>query len=219
MSKELNSQFINNAKAFFKNNFVFLPDDFCLHTGLGLAQVDFNYYPDKKAVTKRIIRGLKEIPAVDLSRFSPEEEEVPGDFDFVPVYFLPSLEHKVTTIQLGSDADFFFTTTLNGCRIEIGEGNTPEILHIAGGFSNERQVEIGDQHFIERRHRGQCYIPDHGYYNADNAVFYGIRNKRNNRWRFYMQGYDDLLWDGRLLTEFGLNGEFDFKRLYTNKRI
>ncbi|MEH6405032.1 MAG: hypothetical protein V7750_16765 [Sneathiella sp.] len=220
MSIQLNQFFLDNPKKFFKNHFVTLPDYFCFNTGLGIRRIDLNVSQNERAVKERRFRGPVEIPVIAVSRYEPEIVPIePEEFSTISIYWLPSKEHAVTNIQLGDEADFFLTTTLNGCRIEIENSDIPEILHIAGGYSNERQLEVADEYFGERPHRGISYAPNQGYANADNAIFYGIRDRRTNQWQFYIQGYDHILFESQRIIRAGIHGKINYSRIYKNRGV
>jgi|GEM_PF-3619560 len=220
MSIQLNQQFIENPKQFFRNHFINQPDALCFGTATGIQQFDFNLDPANRAVKRHRFRRLREYPVVSISQHVPAAGQAPGvPFASVPVHWLSNTVNAVTNIQLTNGADFFFTVTLNGCRIEVGFGVNPTILHIDGSHSNAHQIQLGNQYFNGAPHRGLSYVLDHGYANADNAIFYGIRNRRTNRWKFYTQGYDAVLPHSNEMLNAGFIGTIDFKKFYANKRF
>jgi hypothetical protein len=57
--------------------------------------------------------------------------------DFIKAYWLPWKSSNQTSIQLGGEAEFFFTSEMTNCRFSVlSEGTTPRVAHIAG---NEMQ--------------------------------------------------------------------------------
>ena len=60
--------------------------------------------------------------------------------DAIPAYCLPYVRGTVTKLQLGRDADFFFTSELNGCTLVIvnSPGNeAPLVVHYAGDLGRD----------------------------------------------------------------------------------
>ncbi|MEM7234373.1 MAG: hypothetical protein AAF517_19500 [Planctomycetota bacterium] len=48
----------------------------------------------------------------------------------VPCYFLPFLPNHSTTMTLGANCDWFFTSTLTGCTVQVvGPANAPTVTH------------------------------------------------------------------------------------------
>ncbi|MEH6405031.1 MAG: hypothetical protein V7750_16760 [Sneathiella sp.] len=220
MSAILNQDFSTNPKRFFRNHFIHQPDTLCFGTATGLRQFDFNVDHGNRAVKQRKFRSLREIPVVSTSLYAAiggQAQAAP--LAFVPVYWLRNAPHDVTSIQLDNGANFFFTTTLNGCYIAVGSNHNPIILHIDGSFSNGRQIQLADNFFGNSPYRGLSYVPNHGYGNADNAIFYGIRNSRTNRWKFYYQGFDAVGPHSNEMNAAGFLGTIDFKRLYVNEKF
>lgn len=77
------------------------------------------------------------IKASDLNRLGARR--VAGTTDIVesghftkPIsaYYLPFKAGEGHTMQLGANADYFFTPTLNGCTFVCGTGNNPQVSHL-----------------------------------------------------------------------------------------
>jgi hypothetical protein len=61
----------------------------------------------------------------------------------VSAYWLPWASSKAVAIDLEDDADYFFTSELNGCQIRVaalGEGNV-KVIHVAGDGQNSATHE------------------------------------------------------------------------------
>jgi hypothetical protein len=101
----------------------------------------------------------------------------------ITAYWLAWASKTTTRIELGEEADFFFTSGLGGCRIQVA-GNV--VAHIAGdsGGSMAKQKEWRDgqalETFGEETGRSRAFSSSDHYGNA--GIFVGYRV--GGIWRF-----------------------------------
>ncbi len=66
--------------------------------------------------------------------------------NLIGAYWLPWVSDKTAVLELKDDADFFFTSALGGCRIQIA-GN--QVAHIAGNKGRPKWREQQGKEFVE----------------------------------------------------------------------
>jgi hypothetical protein len=120
--------------------------------------------------------------------------------------WLPWKDGKTTAIDLGETqydkVEYFFTSELSGCRLEIGTADRPKVLHIAANIGNlytnvdqkemtpemtakvtARMNEEAENAFGTSRHRKYSRGSAYG---KNNVTVVGFR--RGGRWDFWGQG-------------------------------
>ena len=118
----------------------------------------------------------------------PDRGKVAGIFTHkIRAYWLPWKANATTALQLGNAAPYFFTSALGGCRIEIGPGSNPLVLHISGGTQQKwRDKQAEQQLGAAAGARRLSYTRD---YNASELAFLaGYWHKELKSWRFVAQG-------------------------------
>jgi len=118
-------------------------------------------------------------------------------------YWLPWSENSSWSVQLGADADFFFTATMDGCSLAISSGATPIVTHAnykspdnPGVASEELTRErIDQQHaalgvdvsrtLMKSRYAARAVLKERGINKMVTVV--GFRNTATGVWSFYWQ--------------------------------
>lgn len=111
---------------------------------------------------------------------------MPGAADAFDAYYLPFQQRAKPSVQLGSDAEYFFTPALTGCRLIITGGALPNITHVDGGFYNDEQMN------------GMCNVRATGtnssatrYWDSGPAYASIVVGVLSNRaWKLYAQSYN-----------------------------
>jgi hypothetical protein len=135
--------------------------------------------------------------------------------EFIKAYWLPWKTHEATSMDLGSDAYFFFTSELTNCRFSVldPDPKKPKVAHVAGDLSTptiRTQAEVGsgfvtkaNQPLVRRlsisgsrdqRPYKQPVIPKKHEYtgqtgdpnNYSSAFVFGERGEDEN-WKFFAQ--------------------------------
>jgi hypothetical protein len=109
----------------------------------------------------------------------------------ISAYWLPWQSEATAQITLGDRANFFFTSALGGCRMEVA-GNT--VLHIAGNKINYKSDRDGSRWREAQAQealggayeRSRRFSSTKEYRGVDNAFFVGY--KRGGVWSFVGQG-------------------------------
>lgn len=141
---------------------------------------------------------IKDTTVVAL-RYAKDEK----DGDKVKAYWLPWLDKQVVTMDVGDDANYFFTSQMTDCRFTVmtKDGKKPKVGHLAGTMSitarNKAEetmaAEMGGGDVRSRRlsTRG---AKDHGYTGQNgkvedrtSAFVYGVRDKASGVWTFESQ--------------------------------
>ena len=99
---------------------------------------------DKMAEVMRL--EYKAIKKFQLTRLSWEHNVVLLDFapdtaadtDCIKAYWLPWLSDHATSMVLGDQADFFFTSEMTNCRFSVLDEDKqhPRVAHVSGSYSN-----------------------------------------------------------------------------------
>jgi hypothetical protein len=120
----------------------------------------------------------------------------------IKAYWLPWKSKSTETMELGNGADFFFTSALGGCRIQVA-GKTvvkccttkriPVVAHIAGDFNpvqRENQgKELAEGDDMSGKSRRFSSTKDYGVQGeAGLAFFVGYKKKGN--WSFLGQKHE-----------------------------
>jgi hypothetical protein len=95
-----------------------------------------------------------------------------------------------SSIQLGDEADYFFTSALAGCRIQIGGGANPLVLHLSGDMSSkDRDVSARLNMSPEDYARSRRFSRTREYAGTETAFLVGKAYTEGSRqWRFFAQG-------------------------------
>jgi len=108
----------------------------------------------------------------------------------IRAYWLPWAEGETTQLPLGREADFFFTSGLGGCRVQIAGTNArPHVLHIAGNTGVPWRDEESIRHagtlarsFSQTKHYG-------GPRGEDCGFVAGYRDTASGEWKFVAQAH------------------------------
>lgn len=135
--------------------------------------------------------------------------------DAIPAYWLPWKTKESTTMTLGDEADFFFTSELTNCRFSViaTDPKKPKVAHVAGdivsplkrneaeiasGFADKDSAKLARRLSIsnsaERKPFRQPVIPKkHDYHGQSgkedeysSSFVFGRRNGSGD-WEFYAQ--------------------------------
>lgn len=122
----------------------------------------------------------------------------------IRAYWVPWSSGSCWSVQLGNDADYFFTPTMDGCSLSISSGASPIVTH--GNYkgiadptraSQSRTLRKIKEHHegtlhsdVNRSLRKNQYVADHalkteGLNNLVTVV--GFRNTTTGVWSFYWQ--------------------------------
>jgi hypothetical protein len=125
----INKQFMDNPMGFMGKNVMRthrsmdppvpgMPRELSGGAGVaaGKVNLDLNYDSDDKAII-----------VVSLYKGVIDKKACP-----IMAWWLPWKSGTTSSLKLGSGADFFFTSSLGGCRIEFSGGTEPVVSHIAG---------------------------------------------------------------------------------------
>jgi hypothetical protein len=125
----------------------------------------------------------------------------------IPAWWLPWKSAGTVTMKLGKDANFFFTSSLGGCRIQYSGGAEPVVSHIAGdagGFYDDGEGKGGREWRAKQgaaaagAHQGMVRTlsatdaTSPSLYGQTGAgIFVAYKNKKADSWRFIMQAQDE----------------------------
>jgi len=105
----------------------------------------------------------------------------------IRAYWLPWKANATTSLQLANGAPYFFTSALGGCRIEIGPGANPLVLHVSGGTQQKWRDAEARKHLGNDAGARRLSYTKH--YNASELAFLaGYWHKDLKAWRFVAQG-------------------------------
>jgi hypothetical protein len=130
----------------------------------------------------------------------------------VNAYFLRWASRKTTSMVLGNDADYFFTSQLNGCQVRVAptsDGSGTKVLHIAGDgpsaaarlnpWRDEQARSVLSEWENARSRRFSSTDPVDGYHDAFWANVFGFRRGRND-WEMWTQIVDYSMADDRYVV-------------------
>lgn len=121
----------------------------------------------------------------------------------ISAYWSPWNPNSCWSVQLGNDADFFFTPTMDGCSLAISSGVSPVVTH--GNYRNLQNQGRVDQlrtvNEMTQHHTslnvdvGKTFTKNQYAATHDEktrginrlVTVVGIRNKHTNNWRFFWQ--------------------------------
>jgi hypothetical protein len=159
----------------------------------GLRKFDLQYDKDQGDV---VVIKLFDRPA------GGHSHEIPG-------WWLPWKSGEGVTMKLGKGADFFFTSSLGGCRIRYSGGPEPVVSHIAGdtggldddgsgaggkAWRDKKSAEVGGMHQGLVRTLSSSDVTSPSLYGQTGAGVF-LAYKKSGSWRFIMQAQD--MKDGR----------------------
>jgi hypothetical protein len=192
MTGAMNKAFMAHPDTFMRTNPLEIPDD---STGTGLqGHDDFARYPNLKPAGVYdfdIVQNLQHRVCY-LGLFDARTKAAGKRSHRIPAYWLPWKQSGAASMRLGEEADFFFTSALTGCRMQVSGDANPHVMHIAGDLGHEKRQELAEtipDHAASRRFSGTQYA------GTGRAFFVGKAHeiRKTRRWRFYAQAisYDD----------------------------
>ncbi|MDP1534640.1 MAG: hypothetical protein Q8N44_13465 [Rubrivivax sp.] len=124
-----------------------------------------------------------------------------GGASDIKAYWLPWKTRDTTSLDMGADANFFFTSQMTGCRFSVltKEGEPPKVAHVAGTLSKPKRDEaegklvtaMGGADSVRARRLSVSQTSEHGYagqtVDPGSAFVYGVRNADDNTWTFAAQ--------------------------------
>jgi len=130
--------------------------------------------------------------------------ETPKHAHPIKAYWAPWDKNTGWSVQLGVDADFFFTQTMDGCTLGISSGANPMVTHANYRRRNDDNKASESRTVRKiRQHHQNAHTTDvdkwlrKGQYAATSAektagynrlvTALGIRNRVTGQWRFYWQ--------------------------------
>jgi hypothetical protein len=129
----------------------------------------------------------------------------------ISAFWLPWSENSSWSVQLGPQADYFFTATMDGCSLAISSGATPVVTHanykckINPNVTVEGRTlrKIGKQHQtlgvdVDRELRRDTYTASAAKKLAGTnfqVTVIGFRDTKANDWSFYWQRRKIVLGD------------------------
>ena len=123
--------------------------------------------------------------AMALTTVKKAPEAMPMASHAFNAYYLPYQEKAKPSVQLGTDADYFFTAAITGCRLIIGGGGLPVVTHVDGGFFNDQQMDAMCSTRANGTNSTSMRYWDNGEYYA--TIVVGVRN--GSAWKFFAQSY------------------------------
>jgi hypothetical protein len=189
----LNAQFMANSDQFLRSHFVRFKTNSPLGSDKEGERVDdFDLsYAAPPAV------------GVELELFASRGKAEGSYSKKIKAYWLPWFWNETTKLELDNNkAQFFFTSELTGCRIQIaGDAAKPTVLHIAGNSGSTRKWRIKQA----KEHLGPLYKEsrryskgrDDGYSNV--AFVCGYWDANLQRWRILAQ--ETTSEDGKLILQ------------------
>jgi hypothetical protein len=119
----------------------------------------------------------------------------------IRAYWLPWKDKDIVCTDLGSDANYFFTSQMTGCRFSIltKEGESPKVAHIAGTLSKTKRNEaeksvvegMGGSSAVASRRLSVSDFKKHGYTGQTSdpasAFVYGVRDTGTGVWTIEAQ--------------------------------
>ena len=112
-------------------------------------------------------------------------------------YFCPYRQGKTLGTIVGSDADFMFTTQMDGCTLGIGD-RQPDGTHLiyhanVGGDVGAQQTALTNAFNAQGQTVGTVWDPPKYRFEMGQAELcsttFGVRDTATNRWTFYAQTY------------------------------
>jgi hypothetical protein len=146
MSGGLNKAFMRNPEAFMRAHPINITDFSELagtvDSGLGGGNRQVQVMTGVHDFDLEI--GSGRIGGINLRRFGDRAKGA-GDLksNRIRAYWFPWKRDGESHIQLGTLADYFFTSALGGCRIQIGAGANPLVMHIAGALTQQQRNQLG----------------------------------------------------------------------------
>lgn len=124
----------------------------------------------------------------------------------VKAYWLPWKTGEHTVLDLGGDADYFFTSQMTGCRFTVlsKDAKSPKVTHMAGTMSKTKRnteegnlvKQMGGSDVVRSRRLSVSDVKSHGYAgqlsggaakDSSSAFVYGVRDTGSKEWSFAAQ--------------------------------
>ena len=120
------ADFVNDPETFLKSKIVFVPEP-----------------PDKKKTGPRDFWFSEDAGVVSL------RSGAPGSGDKVSAYWLSWESKDATSLTVGGDAGYFFTSQMTGCRFKVlsSDAKNPKVAHIARLKLNAKIQGLGEEYF------------------------------------------------------------------------
>jgi hypothetical protein len=152
----------------------------------------FNTQPDNSLVTVQpgvielnlMAEGTFNKLSVTTVKKAPKDKNVASHA--FKAYYLPWIGKETPSLQLGTEADYFFTAAITGCRLIIGAGTLPRITHVDGGFYNDAKMNA----MCATRSNGSNFGSERCW---DNGEFYGtvvVGVRDTGGWTFHAQSFN-----------------------------
>lgn len=184
----LTTEFLSDPKEFLQTNVVIVPEE--TDAAVGDPKVFSFEIKEHGSNSGLLVPAGKDAPK------------------FIRAYYLPWKVGVATTMDLGDEADFFFTSHLTNCRFSIlaDDPKKPKVAHVSGtGNATKRNQWEKDAGFVDDSSKGRArrlsvsggYDPemhkkvkDHMYLGQDranksSAFVFGQRVK--DVWEFHAQ--------------------------------
>lgn len=215
---KLNKRFMKDPKGFMEK--------YCIDVELGGGSRLVSDNPPPRGVYSFDLYMVTKMNFVGLRLANERTKLVGKDTNLIRAYWLPWASQRTTQLQLGSEANFFFTSPLGGCRVQVVGTTTvtgsrvPVVGHIAGDHKNSNTDNTwrrnqGAQ--LVRQHRGIgtrkfSSTQEYGRPREEALGFFaGYRNEKTGMWTFLGQKWD-VTHDGyKLQNCYGTGG----RRLWT----
>jgi hypothetical protein len=101
--------------------------------GGGVAPLKGEYERERTALKQQAISGGLARKAYSPTDYANEGVRLTGKQvdEWFDCYFLPYSQGRHVCMQLGGDADYFFTATMNGCSFMVsGDADAPSVSHL-----------------------------------------------------------------------------------------
>jgi hypothetical protein len=123
----------------------------------------------------------------------------------IPAWWLPWKSGEGVTLKLAKGADFFFTSSVGGCRIRYSGGPEPVVSHIAGdtggldddgsgaggkAWRDKKSAEVGGVHQGMVRTLSSTDVTSPSMYGQTGLGIF-VAYKKAGSWRFIMQAQDE----------------------------
>jgi hypothetical protein len=180
----ITDEFVAGPTAFLSQYVVFVANTAELHeTSNKIGVYDFYF-----------TKGSEVLADLKQRRFGSVGKTIRG-------YWLPWQTMKAPSMDLKSDADYFFTSQMTGCRFSVltKEGEPPKVAHIAGTLAQGARTKaeddlvksMGGADNVRARRLSVSGASDHGYFGQtakpSSAFVYGVRDKDSGKWSFAAQ--------------------------------
>jgi hypothetical protein len=196
------SDFVNNPSTFLRNNIVRarfqLPDN---PSHMRMFKFDLKPYQATKLLDGSQIPVYEIVPMLGQEERIYSRNATSANRDYVMAYWCPYSPGEMHAIVVDNQANFMFTTNMDGCSFGIGSA-TPtgarRVAHINlwGVTANSRvaqnvtlQVSQLDEHLVNpQRYMKSSLVPT-ALNGEIKITSFGIRDVGTGNWRFIYQQY------------------------------